>query len=247
MPSVDKVADSVLPPLVAQPYAFPFDGNWNPQNTALIVIDVQTDFCLPSGYVDQMGVDVGLTGGVIEPIRRLLDVIRPLGFHVLHTREGHRSDLSDLNDNKRWRSARTGAEIGSPGPCGRLLTRGQPGWEIVPALTPLPHEPVIDKPGKGAFYATDLEQILRRAGIRNLIFAGVTTDCCVHTTMRDANDRGFECLLLEDCCAATEQANHDAIIRSTIQGYGLFGTVANSQDLLDALEAANPSNEISGS
>ncbi len=225
-----------LPRVAADPYPWPFDAAWSAADTALMVIDMQTDFCLPGGYCDRMGLDVSLTGAVIAPIRAVLDRLRPLGFAVIHTREGHRPDLSDLNDNKRWRSARIGAEIGTAGPCGRILTRGEPGWQIVPDLTPLAGEPIVDKPGKGAFYATDLEQILRRRGIRNLIFTGVTTDCCVHTTMRDANDRGFECLLLEDCCAATERANHDAILRYTVMGHGLFGTVASSAALFAALD-----------
>jgi nicotinamidase-related amidase len=229
-------ATSSLPQVAADPYPWPFDGTWSPADTALLVIDMQTDFCLPGGYCDQMGLDVSITGAVIAPIRAVLDRLRPLGFMIVHTREGHRPDLADLNDNKRWRSARIGAEIGTTGPCGRILTRGEPGWEIVPDLMPLDGEPIVDKPGKGAFYATDLEQILRRRGIRNLIFTGVTTDCCVHTTMRDANDRGFECLLLEDCCAATERANHDAILRYTVMGHGLFGTVAASAALLATLD-----------
>jgi nicotinamidase-related amidase len=230
--------ETALPQVASCPYPFPFDGRWSPADTALVVVDVQTDFCLPGGYCDVMGVDISATRGVIAPIRRVLDALRPLGFTIIHTREGHRPDLSDLNENKRWRSARAGAEIGGAGPCGRILTRGEPGWEIVPEVAPLPGEPVIDKPGKGAFYATDLEQILRRRKIRNLIFAGVTTDCCVHTTMRDANDRGFECLILSDCCAATEKANHEAILSFTAMGGGVFGTVADSAALLAALAAA---------
>lgn len=229
-----------LPQVAADPYPWPFDENFTAANTAVVVIDMQTDFCLPGGYCDAMGVDISMTGGVIAPIRRVLDAARAAGLHVIHTREGHRPDLSDLNANKRWRSARTGAEIGSAGPCGRILTRGEPGWEIVPELAPLPGEPVIDKPGKGAFYATDFEQVLRRRGIRNLVFTGVTTDCCVHTTMRDANDRGYECLLLEDCCAATERANHEAVLRITAMGNGLFGCVAPSRALLAALAAHAP-------
>jgi len=229
-----------LPKIAADPYPWPFDERWAPADTALIVIDVQTDFCLPGGYCDRMGVDISATGGVISPIRRVLDALRPRDFHILHTREGHRPDLSDLNENKRWRSARAGAEIGAPSPCGRALTRGEPGWEIAPEVAPLPGEPVIDKPGKGAFHATDLEQILRRRGVRNILFAGVTTDCCVHTTMRDANDRGYECLLLEDCCAASERANHEAILRFTTMGHGLFGCVAPSAALIESVEAALP-------
>lgn len=227
-----------LPSVAADPYPWPFDGQWHPKNTAIVVIDMQTDFCLPGGYCDAMGADISATGAVIAPIRRLLDRVRSAGFHVIHTREGHRPDLSDLNPNKRWRSARAGAEIGAAGPCGRMLTRGEPGWEIVAELAPLEGEPVIDKPGKGAFYATDFEQVLRRRAVRNLIFCGVTTDCCVHTTMRDANDRGYECVLLSDCCAATERKNHEAILRITAMGNGLFGCVAPSSAVLDALERA---------
>jgi nicotinamidase-related amidase len=224
-------------PVAADPYLWPFDGAWTPADTALMLIDLQVDFCKEGGYVHQMGESVADTGAVIEPTRRTLEAARVAGLHVIHTREGHRPDLSDLNPNKLWRSERAGAAIGSPGPCGRILTRGEPGWEIVPELTPLPAEPVIDKPGKGAFHATDLDMLLQRAGIRNLIFTGVTTDCCVHTTMRDANDRGYECLLLSDCCAATSRANHEAILRFTVMGHGLFGCVAPSSALLAALGA----------
>ncbi|MGF1625273.1 MAG: cysteine hydrolase family protein [Alphaproteobacteria bacterium] len=227
-----------LPAIDADPYPWPFDGAWAPADTALMLIDLQVDFCKEGGYVHQMGESVADTGAVIAPTQAVLAAARAAGLHVIHTREGHRPDLSDLNANKLWRSARTGAAIGSPGPCGRILTRGEPGWEIVPELAPLPDEPVIDKPGKGAFHATDLEMLLQRAGIRNLIFTGVTTDCCVHTTMRDANDRGYECLLLSDCCAATAQANHEAVLRITTMGNGLFGCVAPSSALLGALRQA---------
>jgi nicotinamidase-related amidase len=165
----------------------------------------------------------------------VLERMRALGFHVLHTREGHRPDLSDLNENKRWRSCRNGAEIGTPGPLGRILVRGEPGWEIVPELAPRPGEPVIDKPGKGAFYATDLDQILRQRGIRNIVLGGVTTDCCVYTTLQGANDRGYDCLLLEDCCAASEVKNHDSVIRLAKKPDTVLGTVARSDTLLEAL------------
>lgn len=225
----------MLPKVKSEPYTWPFDGNWTPQNTAFVVIDMQTDFCKPGGYCDQMGLDVALTGAVIEPTRKVLETLRALEFHIIHTREGHRRDLSDLNENKRWRSERSGAEIGSAGPCGLILTRGEAGWDIVPELYPLPGEPIVDKPGKGAFYATDFEQILHRRGIRNLIFAGVTSDCCVHTTMRDANDRGYECLLLSDCSAALEVFNHETILEITRKGNGQFGAVASSLELLDTL------------
>ena len=219
----------------AEPYGWPFDGALEPGNTGLIVIDMQMDFCGYGGYCDQMGIDMSLTRRPIEPLKRVLERTRERGFHILHTREGHRSDLSDLNENKRWRSARNGAEIGSRGPLGRILVRDEPGWEIVPELAPRSGEPIIDKPGKGGFYATDLDQILRQRGIRNLIFAGVTTDCCVYTTLRGANDRGYECLLLEDCCAASEVSNHEAIVRITKAGYGQLGAVSSSESVLEAL------------
>jgi nicotinamidase-related amidase len=215
----------------AEPYPFAFDR----AHAALLIIDMQRDFLEPGGFGEMLGNDVSQLRRTIEPNRRLLAAWRAAGLTVLHTREGHRPDLADLPHAKKIRG-RSATCIGDAGPMGRILVRGEPGHDIIPELYPLPGEPVIDKPGKGAFFGTDLHAILHNAGITQLVVTGVTTEVCVNTTVREANDRGYDCFVPADCVGSyfpEFQAMGLAMIKA--QG-GIFGWVGTSQDVIVALE-----------
>jgi biuret amidohydrolase len=214
----------------AEPYPFSFA----PAATALLLIDLQRDFLEPGGFGELLGNDVGTLARVIAPTRRVLAAWRARGLLVIHTREGHRPDLSDCPPSKRARG-HLEIGIGDAGPMGRVLVRGEPGWAIIPELAPIPGEPVIDKPGKGAFYATDLHTILAARGITSLIVAGVTTEVCVHTTVREANDRGFECLVLADCVGSYFPEFHQAALQMIAAQGGIFGWVSESERLMEVI------------
>jgi len=239
MTATDRATEtmqSVYGTVAAEPYTWPYDGALRPAVTALICIDWQTDFCGPGGYVDTMGYDLALTRAPLIPTARVLAAARTRGFTVIHTREGHRADLADCPPNKLWRSRRIGAGIGDSGPCGRILVRGEPGWEIVPEAAPLDGELIVDKPGKGAFYATDLHAILENRGIENLVVCGVTTEVCVHTTVREANDRGYRCIVPGDCCGSYFPEFHEMGLRMIKAQGGIFGWVTDSTRVLAAID-----------
>ena len=219
-----------MPDIAAEPYAFALD----PRRCALLIIDMQRDFLEPGGFGAGLGNAVGMLRRAIEPTRRVLAAARAAGMPVIHTREGHRPDLSDLPWAKLERG-RLDTRIGDNGPMGRILVRGEPGHDIIPELAPIGGEPVVDKPGKGAFYATDLEALLRNRGVAQLIVCGVTTEVCVNTTVREANDRGFDCLVLEDCVASYFDAFQKAGLEMIKAQGGIFGWVAPSTALLPAL------------
>jgi nicotinamidase-related amidase len=204
------------------------------QRTAVVIIDMQRDFLLPGGFGEALGNDVSRLGSAVRPCRQLLEAARKRKMLVIHTREGHRPDMSDAPKAKVERGSPS-MRIGDPGPMGRILIRGEPGHDIVPELYPKAGEPVLDKPGKGAFYATDLHLILENAGIENLIVCGVTTEVCVHTTVREANDRGFRCIVPADCCGSYFPEFHEMGLRMIKAQGGIFGWVSNSERVLDAM------------
>jgi nicotinamidase-related amidase len=227
-----------MPHIPARPYEFEFDLD----TTALLIIDMQRDFIEPGGFGEMLGNDVSLLRPAIEPLKALLAAARQAGLFVMHTREGHKPDLSDLHHAKkiRGRGAKT---IGDMGPMGKILIIGEPGHDIIPELYPIAGEPVIDKRGKGAFYHTELADILFERGIKHLIVCGVTTEVCVHTTVREANDRGIDCLVLSDCTASYNPEFHDTALRMIAAQGGIFGWVSNSSSVIDALTGpAEPAN-----
>ena len=204
---------------------------------ALLIIDMQRDFLEPGGFGAALGNDVSRLKAAVEPCRAVLAAARAAGMLVIYTREGHRPDLSDAPPHKVERGD-PALRIGAPGPMGRILVRGEPGHDIIPELYPVAGEPVIDKPGKGAFYQTDLELMLKNRGIDTLFVCGVTTEVCVHTTVREANDRGFRCLVLADCCASYFPEFHDVGLKMIKAQGGIFGSVASSGAVIAALSAA---------
>jgi len=218
--------------LAAEPYEFTL----RPEHCALLIIDMQRDFLEPGGFGEMLGNDVSQLRRTIEPNRRLLEAWRAAGLPALHTREGHRPDLSDLPPAKKVRG-RSATTIGDAGPMGRILVRGEAGHDIIPELYPAPGEPVIDKPGKGAFHATDLHSILQHRDVKQLVVTGVTTEVCVNTTVREANDRGYDCLVLEDCVGSYFPEFHAMGLKMIKAQGGIFGWVSHSDALIKALAA----------
>ena len=216
----------------AEPYPLQIDVS----RSALVIIDMQRDFLEPGGFGAALGNDVSLLKAAVEPIRNVLNAARETGVLVIHTREGHRPDLADAPPLKVDRGDPK-TRIGAPGPMGRILVRGEPGHDIIPELYPVAGEPVIDKPGKGAFYQTDLELMLKNRGIETLMVCGVTTEVCVNTTIREANDRGFRCIALSDCCASYFPDFHAAGLAMIKAQGGIFGWVSDSQKAITAIAA----------
>ena len=219
--------------VAAEPYPFEL----KPRECALLIIDMQRDFLEPGGFGEMLGNDVSQLRRTIEPNRRLLAAWRAAGLLVLHTREGHRPDLSDLPPSKKVRG-KGATTIGDKGPMGRILVRGEPGHDIIPELYPLPGEPVVDKPGKGAFHATDLHSILQHRGISQLVVTGVTTEVCVNTTVREANDRGYRCVVISDGCASYFPEFHEAGLNMIKAQGGIFGWVTSSAAVLKGMQAS---------
>ncbi|MFC7052075.1 cysteine hydrolase family protein [Hansschlegelia quercus] len=219
-----------MPTIEAEPQPLDVDL----ASTALLIIDMQRDFIEPGGFGETLGNDVSLLKAAIGPCKATLDAARGAGMLVVHTREGHRPDMADAPKAKVERGEPS-ARIGAPGPMGRILIRGEAGHDIIAELSPLAGEPVIDKPGKGAFYQTDLELMLKNRGIDTLLVCGVTTEVCVNTTVREANDRGYRCVVLADCCASYFPDFHEYGLKMIKAQGGIFGWVAQSDAAIAAM------------
>lgn len=224
--------------IASTPYGFPLEGGLTPANCALMVIDMQIDFCAPGGFMARMGLDLAPLRAPIGPIGRVLAAMREGGFTVVHTRETFQADLSDVQPHRRFRGAGGEAIIpGDQGPLGRSLIQGEPCWEIIPELAPRDGEAVFDKHAYGAFGSTDINDYLRARGIANLVITGITTNCCIHSNLREALDRGYDCLVLEDCCGATSQESHQRAMAMILASDGVFGAVADSATLIEGIKA----------
>jgi nicotinamidase-related amidase len=222
----------------AKPYAFPLHGDVSAKTTALMVIDMQGDFCAEHGYMHRFGFDLTALRRPIEPIANLLKVFREKGFPIIHTRETFLPDLSDVQPHRLWRGIDgKGVAVGDEGPAGRHLIRGEPCWEIIPELAPIDGEVIFDKPAYGAFGCTDIEAYLRAQGITQLVLTGLTSDCCIHTNVREALDRGFDCLTVADATGACFESVHEAAINLLIKKSGVFGAVSDSATVIQALGA----------
>jgi nicotinamidase-related amidase len=217
------------------PHAFPLSGELQPGNTSLLVIDMQHDFCSEGGYMHRLGAQLSGLRAPIEPIRDVLAAARRAGYHVMHTREGYSSDLSDLQPWKRGGGPNDTIAIGDAGPMGRALIRGEPCWEIIPELAPVPGECILDKPSYGPFATTDIDTTLRNWGIRNLVLTGVTTDCCVTSCLREALDRGYDCLVLTNCVGSADLVHHEAALTLMRKLSGAFGTTSTSMAFIEAI------------
>lgn len=222
----------------SSPYDFPLDGALEPANCALMVIDMQVDFCAPGGYMDRMGVDLAPLRAPIGPIAQVLDAMREGGYTVVHTRETFQPDLSDVQPHRRFRGVDGKTLIpGDGGPLGRSLIQGEPCWDIIAELAPRDGEAVFDKNAYGAFGSTAIHDYLRRRGIANLVITGLTTNCCIHSNLREALDRGYDCLVIEDCCGATSRESHQRSLEMMRSSDGVFGAIAHSAALIDAIRA----------
>jgi nicotinamidase-related amidase len=229
----------------AEPFNFPYDGRLDPQKTALLVVDLQVDFLDEDGYFARKGYNPAPLRAIIPAVKSLVAAAREAGCRIIWTRQGYRADLADVTPYDLWRSRRAGIDLTDPS--NSALVRGGAGFEILPELMPLESDIVVDKTANGAFYQTDLELILKAQGITHLLFCGITTDVCVHTTLREAADRKFQCLLVPDACASGDAYAHAAAIHMVTIEDGVFGVVANARDVVEGLAAVADRNPNLGS